>query len=124
MKQYKITNVKLFVTRIILIILILAVIMLSVLFFSGCSATAVKDETFSTKNLGFESVISYYDIGEETTYTYLREKLTNTIYLMVEEDSSVGGFDGTSGITVMIDPNTGGPMMYEEFIKYIKDSEV
>lgn len=124
MKQYKITNVKLFVTRIILIILILAVIMLSVLFFSGCSATAVKDETFSTKNLGFESVISYYDIGEETTYTYLREKLTNTIYLMVEEDSSVGGFDGTSGITVMIDPNTGGPMMYEEFIKYIKNSEV
>lgn len=124
MKQCKITNVKLFVTRIILIILILAVIMLSVLFFSGCSATAVKDETFSTKNLGFESVISYYDIGEETTYTYLHEKLTNTIYLMVEEDSSVGGFDGTSGITVMIDPNTGGPMMYEEFIKYIKNSEV
>lgn len=124
MKQCKITNVKLFVTRIILIILILAVIMLSVLFFSGYSATAVKDETFSTKNLGFESVISYYDIGEETTYTYLREKLTNTIYLMVEEDSSVGGFDGTSGITVMIDPNTGGPMMYEEFIKYIKNSEV
>lgn len=124
MKQCKITNVKLFVTRIILIVLILAVIMLSVLFFSGCSATAVKDKTFSTKNLGFESVISYYDIGEETTYTYLREKLTNTIYLMVEEDSSVGGFDGTSGITVMIDPNTGGPMMYEEFVKYIKNSEV
>lgn len=123
MKQCKITNIKLFVTRIILVVLILAVIMLSVLSFSGCSATAVKDETFSTKNLGFESVISYYNIGEETTYTYLREKLTNTIYLMVEEDSSVGGFDGTSGITIMIDPNTGGPMMYEEFVKYIKNSE-
>lgn len=125
-------NTKLLITKTVLAVLIIVIVLLFIFLLSGCTMNISEDDDIvitedkistSDYTLGVDAVLSTYDMTENITYTYLRDKITNVMYLLVEEDHNPGGFDGTSGITVMMNPETGGPLVYEDFIKYVKNTE-
>lgn len=86
--------------------------------------------------LGFETVFACYETGmiggkqDDDLYEsrvrmyYLRERLTNTMYIWRTSgrDDGINGYSHwSSGMTVLMDPSTNGPMTYEAFLQYIQD---
>lgn len=86
-------------------------------------------------NLGFETVHSIYEMGtvggnehdiDDKTGVqvhYLREKLTDVMYVWrtTAKQSNVGGYSyWSSGMTVLLNPETGGPMLYEDWIRLVE----
>jgi hypothetical protein len=127
-------------TAIILLIALLAVLLISVL-----TACGVPPENTTTNNadvndidtslVGFETVYSMYEsatVGVDENNRdkqsgvwvyYLREKLTNVMYVWrtTGREHNTGGYSyWSSGMTVLMDPNTAGPMMYNDWVRYMR----
>lgn len=79
----------------------------------------VEGDKFTPKR-----VASFYDSEHDTTYIYLKDEITNVMYLCMKEDRSLNGYDGTSGLTVMLDPDTGGPLLYDKWLKYVDQAAI
>ncbi len=79
----------------------------------------VEGDKFTPKR-----VASFYDSEHDTTYIYLKDEITGVMYLCMEEDSSYNGYDGTSGLTVMLDPETGGPLLYDKWLEYVDQAAI
>lgn len=116
------------------------------------SLVACKNETPSTEGpgntinkdipadvLGFETVFVCYEKGmiggDETDdlyesrvrVYYLRERLTDTMYVWRTSGrfGNVGGYSyWSSGMTVLMDPATNGPMTYAAFLQYSKEAKM
>lgn len=57
---------------------------------------------------------------------YLREKLTNVMYIWRTsgKDSSAGGFSyWSSGITIMFNPSTGAPLLYDDWMQLLQQTQ-
>lgn len=100
-------------------------------FLGGCSLkeTSTNDEgeyTIVVEGDYFtpQQVASFYDSNADTTYIYLKDEITNVMYLCMKEDHSMGGFDGKSGLTVMLDPETGGPLLYDKWMEYVDQTKI
>lgn len=123
--------------------LILAI--LSMIALAGCSADYVEPPVEQLNPdipdgvLGFETVFACYETGligggaQDDLYEsrvrmyYLREKLTDTIYIWRTSGrlSSPNGYSyWSSGMTVMMNPATGGPMTYDAFLQYIQNTKI
>ncbi len=109
----------------------------------GCSAESssaptepslVLDDTL----LGFETVYSIFEKATVGTdeynkdaesgvwVYYLREKLTDTMYVWrtTGRYGDIGGYSyWSSGMTVLMDPANNGPMTYDAFLQYIDNLE-
>ncbi len=99
---------------------------------TATNKVTVKDNTI----LGFETVyriaenstvgVNEYNIDEESGVWvyYLREKLTDVMYVWrtTAREHNPGGYSyWSSGMTVLMDPATNGPMTYEAFQQYIQE---
>ena len=123
--------------------LILAILLVITL--AGCSIASVEPQVEQLNPdipdgvLGFETVFVCYETGligggaQDDLYEsrvrmyYLREKLTDTIYIWRTSGrlSSPNGYSyWSSGMTVMMDPATGGPMTYDAFLQYIQNTKI
>ena len=110
--------------------LLAAVLVLCMLFcFAGCGSTDNNDNN-SDQAIVVEKdkfiplqVASFYDSEHKITYTYLKDEITEVMYLCMQEDSNLGGFDGTSGLTAMLDPETGGPLLYDKWLDYVNQNK-
>lgn len=90
----------------------------------GCNASNTKDTTTTTtttivaeaseNNFGFERI---YTEPRYSIYVY-REISTNVMYCCYTEDLYYGGM---GGLTVMMDPQTGGPLTYENWVANYKN---
>lgn len=75
----------------------------------------------SSDEIGFEEIASYMD--GDITYIYYRCRTTNTMYVWREhkylgfQSSTTRGY---GGFTAMLDPATGGPLTYENWLAYLK----
>ena len=85
----------------------------------GEQVVVVEGDNFTPKQ-----VASFYDSEHDTTYIYLKDEITNVMYLCMEEDSRLNGYDGTNGLTVMMDPETGGPLLYDRWLEYVEQNDV
>lgn len=57
---------------------------------------------------------------------YYREKLTNVMYVWRTsgKDNNRGGFSyWSSGMTVMMNPDTGGPLVYEDWLALLNNAQ-
>lgn len=101
--------------------LIVIVIVCSTL---GCNASNTKDTTTTTtttmvaeaseNNFGFEEI---YTEPRYSIYVY-REISTDVMYCTYSEIVAYGGL---GGLTVMMDPQTGGPLTYENWVANYKN---
>lgn len=114
---------------------------------SGCAENAtVTEEPALQLNpdipddiLGFETIFACYETGmiggdkyddlaeSKVLLYYLREKLTDVVYIWRTSgrQSSNNGYSyWSSGMTVMMDPATGGPLTYDAFLEYIRDMRI
>lgn len=118
---------------------------LTVAALAGCSAASVEPQVEQLNPdipdgvLGFETIFACYETGligggiQDDLYEsrvrmyYLREKLTDTIYIWRTSGrmSSANGYSyWSSGMTVMMNPETGGPMTYDAFLQYIQNAKI
>lgn len=89
--------------------------------------------------LGFETIFACYETGmiggdkyddlheSKVRMYYLREKLTDVVYVWRTSgrQSSNNGYSyWSSGMTVMMDPATGGPLTYDAFLSYIRSMRI
>lgn len=54
------------------------------------------------------------------TYEYLRNKATDVMYLRTS-DNELFNAVYPEGFSEMTDPNTGGPLTYDNFVKYLEN---
>lgn len=102
--------------------IIAAIFTVCVILLTGCSNVADSSiEPFVVIEEPTESVIQTCEpintgycelevIGESEFYDYLRETVTDVLYLKYK-----GGYAG--GLTVMLDPETGLPLTYERYME-------
>ncbi len=106
--------------------IIIAVVLLLAIFAIGCLAGCHASET-NTANISTATTITaeaaeksfgfvlikedYLSTSYEKVCLY-RESSTDVMYVFYENQVSYGGM---GGLTVMIDPQTGGPLTYENW---------
>lgn len=122
-------------------IIALFLIVITVAALAGCAGTPVEPQVEQLNPdipdgvLGFETVFACYETGliggdryddlyeSRVRMYYLREKLTDTMYVW-RTSGKQGGTGGysywSSGMTAMLDPATGGPLTYDAFLQYIE----
>ncbi|MBQ8806339.1 MAG: hypothetical protein IJZ68_07800 [Bacteroidaceae bacterium] len=112
---------------------------------AGCSAGSAEPQTEHLNPdipdglLGFETVFACTETGligghntddlyeSRVRVYYLREKLSDVMYVWRTSGrmSSTNGYSfWSSGMTVMMDAATGGPMTYDAFLQYIRDAKI
>ena len=92
--------------------------------FAGCgttvSAQGSEAEQTYPENMGFELVYESPRVwNDDPYYAYYRDRVTNVMYVWVgtgehinlDREYMAGGF------SVMLDPNTGGPLTYEVWLE-------
>ena len=91
-------------------------------FLAGCNATpnAIPPEENNTvivdrDDVGFEEVITFHDDG--ANYTYFREVATDVLYVWRDP----GSHYKMAGFSIMMDPQTGGPLTFENWANYLKE---
>lgn len=96
-------------------LLLLVVVMLTL--FTGCTTgekiSSISEEikAEATKNSLSETFVLVYGNKHVDTYFYYRDTVTDVMYVVK---------DGTqeAGLTVMLDPNTGLPLTYTNWLEY------
>lgn len=113
-------------TKIIIAIAFIIVIIAS--FTAGChesktnaadisSATAITAEA-AESNFGFvEITVDNLNTTHEKVFFY-REVSTDVMYIAYCKQAS---YAGMGGLTVMLDPQTGGPLTYENWVNNYKN---
>lgn len=98
------------------------VVFILLAFLVGCTATtnAIPPEEDDTvyvdcDDVGSEEVITFYDDG--ANYTYFREVATDVLYVWRDPSAHYK----MAGFSIMMDPQTGGPLTYENWVKYLKE---
>lgn len=129
--------------NILSLVLCIAMLLLILTSCGSVNETALDSSTATNRvtveddaMLGFETVyriaesatvgVNEYDIDEESGVWvyYLREKLTDVMYVWrtTAREYNTGGYSyWSSGMTVLMDPATNGPMTYEAFQQYIQE---
>lgn len=111
------------IIRIILIVVAIAALVLTAFVYAleprSNSTIAVEEELESFKihpdTIGFEAVYSHREDG--TLYQYFRERSTNTMYVWMDAQSRYG----KAGFSAMLDPETGGALTYNSWLKYLSE---
>lgn len=93
--------------------------------FVGCgttvSAQGSEAEQTYPENMGFELVYESYrtPLWDEPYYAYYKDRVTNVMYVWVctGDRGGMNNIRMAGGFSVMLDPNTGGPLTYEAWLE-------
>lgn len=114
-------------TKIVIAIAIAFIIAIIASFTVGCHAPKTNTANISTattitaeaaeNNFGFAKISSdYLNTTHEKVFFY-REVSTDVMYIAYCKQES---YAGMGGLTVMLDPETGGPLTYENWVNNYK----
>ena len=106
---------------------ILTVILSVFMFFlysCGLSSSAPEESSVDTEEIVVDQdilipkkVASFYDYKSEITYTYYRDKITDVMYLSMCREA---GKCSTAGMSVMLNPENGDPLLYDDWVKCVE----
>lgn len=107
-----------------LFVYILCLILIAGIFVGCGTATSVQGSESNSaypENMGFELVYESYRtmFGDEPYYAYYRDRITDVMYVWVStgDVGSTSNLRMAGGFSVMLDPNTGGPLTYEAWLE-------
>lgn len=112
------------------ILLAITIIALCGTLFQGCASTP-SNQVENTPNplqehkkyIGFDAVYSCQDDG--VNYTYYRCRLTDVIYVWREHwDDALYSDETYGGMTIMMDPETNGPLTYDNWLKRLEQKKI
>lgn len=110
----------------IICFLIVILLCIGMMFISGCDSENSPNIHTDENNLLVDSnilipeqVLSVND-GYDS-YLYYRDKVTNVMYFS-HQHAPISRY-GTATMTIMMDPETNGPLMYDRWLAYLEQAQ-